>query len=158
MLVIVEPEQKKLIYINLLGKLLTSCQRILQYWYQIVQERHRLLGIRDLLGDWTIEKMNHSEQLYGNSCGLLTLKFAELYLDKQPLTLRSGPTFLLAKRVEIGAKILLSATRLLIGTREAVADVHCSWLVGFVALRPKSTAMVIEGPSVHLTTLFPGQA
>ena len=32
------------------------------------------------------------------------------------------------------------------------------WLVGFVALRPKSTAMVIEGRSVHLTTLFPGQA
>ena len=30
------------------------------------------------------------------------------------------------------------------------------WLVGFVALRPKSTAMVIAGRSVHLTTLFPG--
>ena len=34
---------------------------------------------------------------------------------------------------------------------------HC-WLVGFVALRPKSTAMVIAGRSIHLTTLFPGQA
>ena len=33
-----------------------------------------------------------------------------------------------------------------------------SWLVGYVALRPKSTAMVIAGRSVHLTTLFPGQA
>ena len=32
------------------------------------------------------------------------------------------------------------------------------WLVGFVALRPKSTALVIAGRSVHLTTLFPGQA
>ena len=31
-------------------------------------------------------------------------------------------------------------------------------LVGFVALRPKSTAMVIAGRSVYLTTLFPGQA
>ena len=32
-------------------------------------------------------------------------------------------------------------------------------LVGwfFVALRPKSTAMVIAGRSVHLTTLFPGR-
>ena len=32
---------------------------------------------------------------------------------------------------------------------------------GFVclfALRPKSTALVIAGRSVHLTTLFPGQA
>ena len=31
-------------------------------------------------------------------------------------------------------------------------------VVGFVALRPKSTAMVIAGRSVHLITLFPGQA
>ena len=30
--------------------------------------------------------------------------------------------------------------------------------VCFIALRPKSTAMVIAGRSVHLTTLFPGQA
>ena len=30
--------------------------------------------------------------------------------------------------------------------------------VCFVALRPKSTAMVMGGRSVHLTTLFPGQA
>ena len=36
--------------------------------------------------------------------------------------------------------------------------VKVGWLVGFVALRPKSTAMVIAGRSVHLTTLFPGQA
>ena len=28
----------------------------------------------------------------------------------------------------------------------------------FAALRPKSTAMVIAGRSVHLTTHFPGQA
>ena len=28
----------------------------------------------------------------------------------------------------------------------------------FVALRPKSTAMVIAGRSVYLITLFPGQA
>ena len=31
-------------------------------------------------------------------------------------------------------------------------------IICFVALRPKSTAMVIAGRSVHLTTLFPGQA
>ena len=30
--------------------------------------------------------------------------------------------------------------------------------VSFVALRPKSTAMVMAGRSVHLTTLFPGLA
>ena len=33
-----------------------------------------------------------------------------------------------------------------------------SLFVCFSALRPKSTAMVIAGRSVHLTTLFPGQA
>ena len=31
---------------------------------------------------------------------------------------------------------------------------HWDILVGFVALRPKSTAMVIVGRSVHLTILF----
>ena len=30
--------------------------------------------------------------------------------------------------------------------------------VCFVALRPKSTAMIMAGRSVHLTTLFHGQA
>ena len=39
------------------------------------------------------------------------------------------------------------------------SETQTGWLlVGFVALRPKSTAMVIAGRSVHLTTLFPGQA
>ena len=36
--------------------------------------------------------------------------------------------------------------------------VHLQSLFFFVALRPMSTAMVIAGRSVHLTTLFPGQA
>ena len=38
---------------------------------------------------------------------------------------------------------------------------HVAFLIPlfvFVALRPMSTAMVIAGRSVHLTTLFPGQA
>ena len=34
----------------------------------------------------------------------------------------------------------------------------CFLFVCFVALRPKSTAMVMAGRSVHLTTLFPRQA
>ena len=41
------------------------------------------------------------------------------------------------------------------------SDVHCTFVCLFVclfALRPMSTAMVIAGRSVHLTTLFPGQA
>ena len=36
-------------------------------------------------------------------------------------------------------------------------QIYCVCFV-FVALRPMSTAMVIAGRSVHLTTLFPGQA
>ena len=43
-------------------------------------------------------------------------------------------------------------------SRSIVWLLESGWLVGFVALRPKSTAMVIAGRSVHLTTLFPGQA
>ena len=39
-----------------------------------------------------------------------------------------------------------------------LSSVEHDWLVGFAALRPKSTAMVIAGRSVHLTTLSPGQA
>ena len=39
-----------------------------------------------------------------------------------------------------------------------VVKSHICLFVCFVALRPKSTAMVIAGQSVHLTTLFPGQA
>ena len=43
--------------------------------------------------------------------------------------------------------------------RCTICMLEVGWLlVGFVALRPKSTAMVIAGQSVHLTTLFPGQA
>ena len=38
------------------------------------------------------------------------------------------------------------------------ANAQTSHLFVFVALRPMSTAMVIVGRSVHLTTLFPGQA
>ena len=38
------------------------------------------------------------------------------------------------------------------------AAVVIGMYVCFLALRPKSTAMVIAGRSVHLTTLFPGQA
>ena len=34
----------------------------------------------------------------------------------------------------------------------------CTFVFVFVALRPKSTAMVIAGRSVHLRALFPGQA
>ena len=35
---------------------------------------------------------------------------------------------------------------------------HGFMFVCFVALRPESTAMVMAGRSVHLATLFPGQA
>ena len=37
-------------------------------------------------------------------------------------------------------------------------NLRIALFVYFVALRPKSTAKVMAGRSVHLTTLFPGQA
>ena len=40
----------------------------------------------------------------------------------------------------------------------SVDSLYLLFVCLFVALRPKSTAMVIAGRSVHLTTLFPGQA
>ena len=39
-----------------------------------------------------------------------------------------------------------------------VSDRFLVLLLCCVALRPKSAAMVMAGRSVHLTTLFPGQA
>ena len=44
------------------------------------------------------------------------------------------------------------------GKQLRLANFNVMLFVCFVALRPKSTAMVIAGRSVHLTTLFPGQA
>ena len=46
----------------------------------------------------------------------------------------------------------------LLSGEEPFVQLWTSALFVFVALRPKSTAMVIAGRSVHLTTLFPGQA
>ena len=42
--------------------------------------------------------------------------------------------------------------------KQSISNMAQRLFVCFVALRPKSTAMVIAGRSVHLTTLFPGQA
>ena len=51
------------------------------------------------------------------------------------------------------------------GVKSLKSGIYTTWLdsfvfvfVCFVALRPKSTAMAMAGRSVHLTTLFPGQA
>ena len=59
----------------------------------------------------------------------------------------------------ISVKLFL---RLISGFRDMVLKNSFSaikyYLFVFVALRPMSTAMVIAGRSVHLATLFPGQA
>ena len=41
---------------------------------------------------------------------------------------------------------------------EFIKLISCFVFVCFVALRPKSTAMVMAGRSVHLATLLSGQA
>ena len=50
-----------------------------------------------------------------------------------------------------------------LGAKKRLIETSCTHsilfvLICFVALRPKSTAMVTAGRSVHLITLFPGQA
>ena len=60
--------------------------------------------------------------------------------------------FALANSVDLDEKLYYAAFHL---------SLHCQQLflfACFVALRPKSTAMVMAGWSVHLKTLFPGQA
>ena len=53
---------------------------------------------------------------------------------------------------------LLYASQSSFGGIRIIAQLLFVLFVCFVALRPKSTAMVMAGRSVHLTTLFPGQA
>ena len=59
------------------------------------------------------------------------------------------------KRQKLSSAKALSPIEVFIAT---VIKVCCFVVVVFVALHPMSTAMVIAGRSVHLTTLFPGQA
>ena len=54
-----------------------------------------------------------------------------------------------------------SGKRLKVREKSVKSQGISKWILSgnpVVALRPKSTAMVIAGRSVHLTTLFPGQA
>ena len=60
-----------------------------------------------------------------------------------------------------------NSSGLLVSSHELIGQVYMTLLVCLllllllffvVALRPKSTAMVMVGQSVHLTTFFPGQA
>ena len=58
----------------------------------------------------------------------------------------------LAVTISMGPAVILSVQNTIFHDQSAIP------LFVFVALRPMSTAMVIAGRSVHLTTLFPGQA
>ena len=60
-------------------------------------------------------------------------------------------------RIENDADLLLKVRQEKKSRVENDADLFLRVML-FVALRPKSTAMVIAGRSVHLITLFPGQA
>ena len=60
----------------------------------------------------------------------------------------------------LGLCLELSISRAIVYALEMVLPLSgpFCFFVLIVALRPKSTAMVMAGRSVHLTTLFPGQA
>ena len=75
-----------------------------------------------------------------------------------PSFLIGSSSILLATRKPIISQMGLKFSRIRPGTYELPALERLVCLFVFVALRTKSTAMVIAGRSVHLTTLFPGQA
>ena len=57
--------------------------------------------------------------------------------------------------------MLIKGTFVILSDFTQIPVINADMILGlffFVALRPKSTAMVIAGRSVHLTTHFPGQA
>ena len=64
-----------------------------------------------------------------------------------------GCTVILTQSVSLSSK-KLSFAKLPI----SLNGLFVCLFVCFVALHPKSTAMVMAGRSVHLITLFPGQA
>ena len=73
-----------------------------------------------------------------------------------------GPSFPLKHLFYLRKRVPLLHTTVLILCDEGVVGfvgvLRIVCLFVFVALRPMSTAMVIAGRSVPLTTLFPGQA
>ena len=78
-------------------------------------------------------------------------------LDAHAVSPDLGPNCL--QRLSVEVKVAASKENFICSKILYTYSALChGWLVGFVALRPKSTAMVIAGRSIHLTTLFPGQA
>ena len=86
--------------------------------------------------------------------------FGEHELPKTALNTFQNLTQNLDESLEDWADRLLTlGDKAFRGLPETYADEQVVFaFVCFVALRPKSTAMVIARRSVHLTTLFPGQA
>ena len=70
--------------------------------------------------------------------------------------------YLTTKTIQTKLYTICSSHQLGLEVERSVGSTRFSFfyicLFVFVALRPMSTAMVIAGRSVHLTTLFPGQA
>ena len=79
-------------------------------------------------------------------------------LCKIYITSKFGKSILAPSIVEVKAKYKFSSSAFPKSENARVLSCFYSLFVCFVALRPKSTAMVIAGQSVHLITLFPGQA
>ena len=92
-----------------------------------------LSNVEQVIGQKPAEKENRREQRQDDKYLILFYASEAMSLDLCYLHIRAGD------RCAINANVI------------------CLF-VCFVALRPNSTAMVIAGRSVHLTTLFPGQA
>ena len=102
--------------------------------------------------------MNHDngthnyEYVQGYEYGYLTMVYS-LHKSRKPDDNLIHAHLFIEKRANICERQSFGILHVFIDCWKKMGE---HWFVCYVALRPKSTAMVIAGRSVHLTTLFPG--
>ncbi|KAL5019429.1 hypothetical protein ScPMuIL_003487 [Solemya velum] len=104
-LVIIRPTQKILLYLNPMGEILDSKQKLLQNWYAFLKLREEA-GVQAAFGSWSIDTLPHCCQIDGSSCGIYVLKFAENYLLGNTLTVNWTKFDLIKIREEVSSVLL----------------------------------------------------
>ncbi|CAG2199233.1 unnamed protein product [Mytilus edulis] len=80
-LMVILPQKRELIYMNPLGESPKRKDQYLQNWLLFLAERYNR-GIGEIpLDGWSIGSKAHRRQMDSHSCGVFTLKFAELVLE-----------------------------------------------------------------------------
>ncbi|CAC5364762.1 unnamed protein product [Mytilus coruscus] len=78
---VILPQKRELIYMNPLGESTKRKDQYLQNWLLFLAERYNR-GIGEIPFDgWSIGSKVHRRQMDSHSCGVFTLKFAELVLE-----------------------------------------------------------------------------